>query len=122
MSDSQEQAGATHEADRLLLPSPSGWIDVLSSRYGQMAFGVILLLIVWKLIAEPQVQRGQYQTEKLEAVAKTMAETAQTNADIAKTLQDTTRSLVTLSQVFERSVTVLSQSIDELKEIRRSGP
>lgn len=61
----------------------------LLSNFGEYAFGVILVLVLWQIVVKPQIQINTANTAALSVQADTLKETARTLLEVSETNKET---------------------------------
>ena len=64
--------------------------------YGPYAFGLISLLILWRLIVQPQLKVQQSQSDALHITAEVLRDTSKINKEVTEELREIVKDLRTL--------------------------
>lgn len=84
------------------------------SQYGETAFGLIAMVILWKLIIEPQLKNNKLDHSELMRRSELMASSAESLSAMSTNIRESSKQMVETSRVLEVSSRTINSSTDRI--------
>lgn len=103
---------------QVMVGSPWG---ILAHYYGPLAFGLVCVLLIWRMVMQPQLDAKNIDYEEHRKIVSTMQSTAAAMSSTAATMQSTSQVLERQSEVLAEILQVVREDRDE-RRIRHADP
>lgn len=105
--------------DKWTVSSPWG---MLSHYYGPLAFGLICVLLLWRMVLQPQLDAKNIDYEEHRKLATTMQSTAAAMSSTASTMESTSQILSQQSEVLSEILQMAREDRNERRIIENADP
>ncbi len=85
-------------------------ISLVVERYGPFAFGIVLLLIVWQMIAQPQIESARIDFEQQRALVKELGEVATSFKAVSEQQSKTADVLRSTAELLAKTATMVTEN------------
>jgi hypothetical protein len=85
------------------------FMGLIVERYGPFAFGVLLLVIVWQTIAQPQIANSKIDFAQQQSLVKELAEVANTFRIVGEQQRQTADVLKATTELLEKTASKLAE-------------
>lgn len=94
------------------IPKSINMISLIVERYGPFAFGVVLLLAVWEMVAKPQIESQRVDFAQQQALVAELNEVTRTFIIVAEQQKTT-------AEVLKSTTELLAKTAQKLADIER---
>ncbi len=108
------------------VPSSFNFLSLIVERYGPFAFGVILLLIVWQMVAKPQIESARIDFDQQQKLVSELGEVMGSFKLIGEQHRQTAEAFKLVgeqqrqtAEILRTTSELLSKTSDKLAQIRQ---